>query len=199
MSIGNLKDSGNQGNNFPWQLKMLMGQQCACDALQEVVANTDDVEPLLIQILAAIQAGTDYEAALVVDSADVTWLEIRVWNGTTFDPPVYYLAGSNTSGTPAFPITYINPNTYLAQLVSNTTSVTRTPVLLRATGAGSIAPLVYDFSVSNVGSANGTILGGTIKPGETLNFSAGALNNSYAAGTIAYNGTGTELVIIYNS
>jgi hypothetical protein len=271
MSIGNLKDSGNQGNNFPWQLKMLLGQQCACDALQEVVANTDDVEPLLIQILAAIQAGTDYEAALVVDSADVTWLEIRVWNGTTFDPPVYYLAGSNTSGTPAFPITYINPNTYLAQIVSNTTglatevtlglleakdfatettlallegkdfatettlsnldskitacdttnlatettllsvdsnaaqlvtnttSVTRTPNLVRATGSGTIAPLVYDFSVSNVGSANGTILGGTIKPSETLNFTAGALNNSYAAGTISYNGTGTELVIIFNS
>lgn len=222
MSIGNLKDSGNQGNNFPWQLKMLLGQQCACDALQDVVANTDDVEPLLIQILAAIQAGTDYEAALVVDSADVTWLEIRVWNGTTFDPPVYYLAGSNTSGTPAFPITYINPNTYLAQIVSNTTglatettllsvdsnaaqlvtnttSATRTPNLIRATGSGTIAPLVYDFSVSNVGSANGTILGGTIKPSETLNFTAGALNNSYTAGTISYDGTGTELVIIFNS
>jgi len=25
MSIGNLKDTGNQGNNFPWQLKMLQG------------------------------------------------------------------------------------------------------------------------------------------------------------------------------
>lgn len=199
MSVGNLKDSGNQGNNFPWQLKMLMGQQCACDALQEVVANTDDVEALLVQILAAIQAGTDYEAALVVDAANVTWLEIRIWNGTTFDPPVYYQAGSNVSGTPTFPITYINPNSYLAQLVSNTTSVTRTPVLLRVTGAGTIAPLVYDFSVSNVGSANGSILGGTIKPGETLNFGAGALNNSYAAATISYDGTGTELVIIYNS
>jgi hypothetical protein len=199
MSIGNLKDYGNKGNNFPWQLKMLMGQECACTALQSIEANTDDLEPLLIQILAAIQAGTDYEAALVVDAANVTWLEIRVWNGTTFDPPVYYLAGSNTSGTPTFPITYINPNSYLAQLVSNTTAVTRTPVLLRATGAGTIVPLVYDFSVSNVGSANGTILGGTIKPGETLNFGAGALNNSYAAGTIAYDGTGTELVIIYNS
>lgn len=199
MSIGNLKDSGNQGNNFPWQLKMLLGQQCACDALEDLVNNTDDIENYLVQILAAIQAGTDYEAALVVDSANVTWLEIRVWNGTTFDPAVYYQAGSNTSGTPAFPITYINPNTYLATLVSNTTSVTRTPILLRATGSGTIAPLVYDFSVSNVGNANGTILGGTIKPGETLNFSAGALNNSYAAGTISYNGTGTELVIIYNS
>jgi hypothetical protein len=25
MSVGNLKDSGNQGNNFPWQLKVLQG------------------------------------------------------------------------------------------------------------------------------------------------------------------------------
>ena len=25
MSIGNLKDTGNQGNNFPWQYKMLLG------------------------------------------------------------------------------------------------------------------------------------------------------------------------------
>ena len=215
MSVGNLKDSGNQGNNFPWQLKMLLGQQCACDALQELVNNTDDVEPLLVQILAAIQAGTDYEAALVVDSSDVTWLEIRVWNGTTFDPPVYFQAGSNTPGTPNFPITYINPNTYLAQIVSNTTGlatettlssidtrltdVVRTPNLVRATGSGTIAPAVYDFSVANVGSANGTILGGTIKPGETLNFAAGALNNYYGAGTISYDGTGTELVIIYNS
>lgn len=25
MSVGNLKDYGNKGNNFPWQLKMLQG------------------------------------------------------------------------------------------------------------------------------------------------------------------------------
>jgi hypothetical protein len=201
MSIGNLKDSGNQGNNFPWQLKMLLGQDCACNALQDIVDNTDDVESYLAQILAAIQAGTDYEAALVLDAANVTWLEVRIYNSSTgtFDPPVYYQAGSNTPGTPTAPITYINPNTYLAQLVSNTTSVVRTPNLVRATSAGTIAPLVYDFSVSNVGSANGTILGGTIKPGETLNFAAGALGNYYTASSIAYDGTGTELVIIFNS
>lgn len=125
MSIGNLKDSGNQGNNFPWQLKMLMGQQCACDALKEIADNTDTVEPLLLQILSAIQAGTDYEAFLVVDNAGVNWLEIRIWNtGTgTFDPPVYFLAGSNTPGTPTAPITYINPNSYLAQIVSYTSNL----------------------------------------------------------------------------
>lgn len=31
MSVGNLKDSGNQGNNFPWQLKMLQGLQAIAD------------------------------------------------------------------------------------------------------------------------------------------------------------------------
>ena len=123
MSIGNLKTQGGKGTNFPWQLKMLMGQQCACDALSEIADNTDTVEPLLVQILTAIQQGTDYEAALVVDANDVTWLEIRIWNGVTFDAPVYYLAGSNTSGIPLAPITYINPNTYLAQIVSNTTGL----------------------------------------------------------------------------
>jgi len=33
MSIGNLKDYGNKGNNFPWQLKVLEGLQCICDAV----------------------------------------------------------------------------------------------------------------------------------------------------------------------
>lgn len=125
MSIGNLKDYGNKGNNFPWQLKMLMGQECACDALNSLVQNTDTVEPLLLQILNAIQAGTDYEAFLVVDNAGVNWLEVRIWNTGTgsFDPPVYFLAGTNTPGTPAAPITYINPNSYLAQIVSYTSNL----------------------------------------------------------------------------
>jgi hypothetical protein len=32
MSIGNLKDSGNQGNNFPWQYKVLLGLQGIIDS-----------------------------------------------------------------------------------------------------------------------------------------------------------------------
>lgn len=169
--------------------------------LGSINSNIDDVEAYLAQILSAIQSGSDYEAALVLDAANVTWLEVRIYNPSTgtWDAPLYYQAGSNIPGTPTDPITYINPNSYLSQLVINTTSATRTPGLIRVTGAGTIAPLVYDFSVSNVGSANGSIIGGTIKPGETLNWGAGALNNSYAAGTISYDGTGTELVIIYNS
>lgn len=33
MSIGNLQDYGNKGNNFPWQLKMLKGLQGIIDKL----------------------------------------------------------------------------------------------------------------------------------------------------------------------
>lgn len=33
MSVGNLKDSGNQGNNFPYQLKSLQGLQSIYDVL----------------------------------------------------------------------------------------------------------------------------------------------------------------------
>lgn len=78
-------------------------------------------------------------------------------------------------------------------------SYVRTPNIVRATGAGTIADRVYSFSIYNGGAADGTVLGVTIKPEETLNFSAGAINNYYAANTITYDGTGTELLIIYNT
>lgn len=145
-SIGNLKNSGLQGNNFPWQLKMLQGQQCACDSLKSIADNTNTVEPLLAQILAAIQNGTDYEAALVLDNAGATWLEVRIWNGTTFDPPIYFLAGSNTPGTPVAPITYINPNSYLAQITSYTSNLVSieagTPNALGQTTMANSMPVV---------------------------------------------------------
>lgn len=212
MSVGNLKSDGNKGNNFPWQLKMLIGQQCACDALNEIADNTDTVEPLLAQILAAIQQGTDYEAALVVDANDVTWLEIRIWNGITFDPPVYYLAGSNTSGIPLAPITYINPNTYLAQIVSNTTGLAtettlgsvdtkltaavRTPGIKSYVNSSGSTPVgAYSFSIANVGTADGTVDFTTIPAGLTISYDGGALNNTLSV--INFDATGTTFIVTY--
>lgn len=141
MSIGNLKDSGNQGNNFPYQLRVLQGLQALIDDISTGI-DVAITSPIGQQPMA--------------DSVSVV-------------------------------------------IASDQAGVERTPNLLRATNAGTIIPQVYDFSVSNVGAANGTILGGTIKSGETLNFGAGSINNYYAANTITYDGTGTELVIIFNS
>jgi hypothetical protein len=201
MSVGNLKTYGGKGTNMPWQLKMLFGQECACDNLTDINTNTSNVDSLLNQILTAIQAGTEYEAALVIDANDVTWLEVRIYNAGigTFDPPVYYLAGTNTPGTPVAPITYINPNTYLAQIASNTSAVGRTPNYIRTSTSGTVAPITYSLSIANVGIGNGVFLGNVIKPGESVSFGADGINNSYAASTFTYDGTGTELLITYNS
>jgi hypothetical protein len=274
-SIGNLKNSGLQGNNFPWQLKMLIGQECICDQLklandilQDIDDNTDQVEPLLVQILAAIQNGSDFEAFLVEDNAGVTWLEVRIWNPATgsFDPPVYFAVGSNTPGTPALPISYINPNSYLAQIVSytsnlisieagtpdalgQTTMSASMPVTIASdqtalavsqsgswditditgtvslpTGAATevtlsaintqLAPILrtpkiatvvnttgstpagaFSFSIANVGSASGLVDTEVLPAGVTINYDAGALNNTLD--TMSFDATGTTFVVTW--
>ncbi len=44
MSVGDLKDYGNKGNNFPWQLKMLKG-------LQSIITSVIDLIPFLNSII----------------------------------------------------------------------------------------------------------------------------------------------------
>ena len=87
----------------------------------------------------------------------------------------------------------------VSSIEANTDPNERTPNFIRPTTASNIAILTYDVAVSNVGTTDGTVLGGLIKPGDTLNFDAGALNNFYAAGTFTYDATDTEFLIIYNS
>ena len=145
MSIGNLKDTGNIGNNFPYQYKVLSGLQGIIDAITGGGGGATNV---------------------------------------TIVNPI-----GQTTMAASLPVT----------IASNQTGASRTPGFIRATNLGSIGVITYSVSVSNVGAANGTFLGVVIKPGETLNFSADAINNYYASGVFTYNGTGTELVIIYNS
>jgi len=255
MSIGNTKDYGNKGNNFPYQLKSLQGLQCTCDQLQlavtqleDINGNTDQLEGLLTLISNLLQNGQDYESTIVQDANGDLWLEVRIWNGTSFDPPVYYAAGTSTPGTPVAPLTYINSATYLAQIVSNTTGINleatqqdvltevqtiatntaglateatlsdieaytgtiageltaspRVPFIRRESGtSGSINDVVFTISFSNVGTGNATVNTVILKPGETINFDAGVLNNYFAANAFAYNTTtsGAELLIIYTT
>jgi hypothetical protein len=75
----------------------------------------------------------------------------------------------------------------------------RTPNVTRATGAWTSTANIYSFSVANVGVANGTAMGQTIKPGEIENFDAGGMNNFFPTGIPVANGTGTELLISWIS
>jgi hypothetical protein len=49
MSIGNSKDYGNKGNNFPWQLKMLQGLEAINTTIAAQTVNTGAIRtPRLI-------------------------------------------------------------------------------------------------------------------------------------------------------
>ena len=117
MSIGNLKDYGNKGNNFPFQFKVLKG-------LSDAFASLVNIFNLLTQ---------------------------------------------------------------LKQLSSATT-------IARPTTSGTINIGQLSVSIANVGTANGTVKGVTLKPGETVSFSGGGIATVLDA--IAYNATGTEFLII---
>jgi hypothetical protein len=192
MSIINDFRNETRGGNRPYQSSVLKG-------LQQIKDNGDEANLLLATLQSVLSEGKDFEAKLVIDSLGVTFLEVRSFDvdSGTLGTPLYYFPGSTTPETPTAPIKYINPETFLAQIVSNTTSIVITPSIIRATGAGTIAAGAYSFSVANVGSLSGVLLGVTIKPGEVINFDAGSLNNTY--GAVSYDGTGTELLITVNS
>lgn len=83
-----------------------------------------------------------------------------------------------------------------ATIASETEPEPRTPTMFRTTSAlPAIATGKKSVSISNVGSANGIVLGAVLKPGETVNFDAGAINNTL--GVIAYDATGTEFLVIH--
>jgi len=88
-------------------------------------------------------------------------------------------------------------NSISVALASDQAGVQRTPTFLRPAGtSGTIPAGRYSMSFANVGTINATVGGITLKPGETINFDAGAINNTL--GSVAYNATGAggELLII---
>jgi hypothetical protein len=75
MSIGNLKDSGNQGNNLPWQWKVLQG-------LQEIANQT--AQPLTcVEDSIAICAGGNLLTSTTI-GAD-TGLDVNIIGGVTLE------------------------------------------------------------------------------------------------------------------
>jgi len=147
MSIANIKDSGNQGNNMPWQWKMLQGIQAIADATSTPLKCDDEVTVC----------------------------------GTTF-----------TEGS-------LNTNiTNGSVTVDGGTGTQRTPTFLRPAGTdGTVAAGTYSMSFASVGTANATVGGITLKPGETINFDAGAINNTLGAVSYVTSApAGAELIII---
>ena len=126
MSVGNLKDQGNKGNNFPYQLNTLK-------TLGLIAGSTaaGATEATLLQVLSAIQAGQEYEQNLVIDLGGTgcpancpTYLQIRIWDTVNhvFLPPVYYDADGNLV-VPVGPLELVNPQYVLENILTQVTAI----------------------------------------------------------------------------
>jgi hypothetical protein len=80
--------------------------------------------------------------------------------------------------------------------VDGGTGVSRTPTILRTSTNSSVAAGAYSVSFASVGTVDSTVGGATLKPGETINFDAGAINNTLGAITYNSSTAGAELLII---
>lgn len=213
MSIGNLKDQGNKGNNFPYQLRNLQ----LLGGIQDCCTTSGGT---LLSILAALQNGQSFVQTLVEDQGGTgcplncpVYLEIKIWNGTGFDSPIYYDAQGNVV-IPVGPVVYLNPDFHLAQMVQLLTSIdadtsniaadttaTRTAKVISTSTTGTIPGNPMTVSIFNANTVSGavTIDGTTISVpgGVTLSYDAGGLDNKFTTGNFVYNATGTTFIITY--
>jgi hypothetical protein len=231
MSIGNLKDTGNQGNNFPWQLKVLQGlQEIANQTAQPLTCAEDSVSicadgDTLTSTTIGADTGLDVNiigGVTLEVNLDATNDQVGIYgyiNGASGSPvplnvnasgQVAIQDGGNSitvdgtvtanAGTGNFNVTQATASSLNATVVGGT-GVSRTPNFLRPStaspGTGTVAVGAFSASFASVGTANALVGGMVLKTGETLNFDAGAINNTLAA--ITYDVTtnaGAELIII---
>jgi hypothetical protein len=158
-------------------------------------------EATLISVLNAIVASDqDIEILLVRDTVTLIVYQ-QITDYTTGVPVVTYKDVNGAPFVPVNPMEYLDPSAVLSLILAQEV-ILATPVTGLAVGgptrvtnaAGSpIAAGKRRISVMNTGDANGSVNGNAIAPGESITWNADGLRDTLAA--VAYDGTGTELVI----
>lgn len=202
MSIGNLKDTGNQGNNLPYQWKVLQGLQAILDQVSQPLDCAEDSIAICDPDGDKLDVNGDGSINVNVISAVGTYEEDSPHTDGNLGSFILAVRNDTDSVMTSDNGDYspIAVNDRGALKISSSPGYVRIPGALRPNNTSgdvnSVADTFFSVSVANVGSVNGTILAGvTIKPGEVLNFSGDALNNYFTS--FPYNAIGTEFVIIY--
>lgn len=163
MSIGNLATQGGKKTNYPYQLRDLQ--------LLGAISST------LIQILASLQNGKEFEQNLVLDLGGVgcptncpVYLQIRIYDsGTgTFEPPVYYTAAGAVV-VPVGPLQFVSPEALLESIDASLAGALRTPSVVEATLDGSTVSGVQSVALLFLGSG-GTLNGVSMTSGTMISF-----------------------------
>jgi hypothetical protein len=182
MSIGNLKDSGNQGNNMPWQWQVLRGLQCICDELKEININTDGIEQLLQDIIDELAAGID------VNIVSPLPLPIEILgpldNRAEVDSVSVVLTNDQFKNS-------VTPNIIFETIHDDNLAVSCYSISFASNGTAD-AEISFDGGINYVALPTGT----------TINMDAGGLAWSYPPNVFYWKTTtnaGASLIITYNN
>ncbi len=185
MSVGNLKDSGNKGNNFPYQLAVL---KLLDGILMATSSSTGDRE-LRITPYKANKAGVGYSNGDFISRTDI----INASTGAIISTLWFNETTGLTIAAP--PMSDLDPYIPPSSVtVTNLASVTRTAVYVQANAAGTVAAGARSVSVYNSGTTAGVWLGTSIQPGVSLSFSAGG--QADVLGAFAYTASATATLEI---
>jgi hypothetical protein len=123
---------GDKGSNFKYELSVLQLLEAISVAIPaSSCCPTAATESTLLSVLAAIQAGQEYEQNLVIDQGGVgcpgncpTYLQIRIWDTVNhvFLPPIYYDAAGNLV-VPVGPLELVNPQFVLNNILAQVTAI----------------------------------------------------------------------------
>lgn len=134
MSIGNTKDQGNKGNNFPYQLRNLQ-------LLSIIAGNTTGLVPpggglateaTQLSVLSSLQSQQEFVSTLVIDTGGVgcpgncpVYNKIMIYDETTSTwTTTYYDAnGNDVTGSIVGPLEYLNPQYTLNDILLAINSV----------------------------------------------------------------------------
>lgn len=226
MSIGNLKDTGNQGNNLPYQWKVLQGLQAIYDEISQPLTCVEDSIAICDANGDALDINANGSINTVIQNVAGTSVTTTTVGGNVgLDvsvltmPATFAEDSAHVSGnTGAFVLgvrndtdsvltsnngdySPISVNDRGALKISSGPGLVKIPGALRPNNTSgdlnTVADTFFSVSVANVGSADGTVL----SPGVTIK-PGEVLNfsadalNNYFT-SFPYDATGTEFIIIY--
>jgi hypothetical protein len=102
MSVGDLKTDGLKGNNFPWQLKMLIGLQGIINAIIAIPATLGVSKTPVIERISGVTIGISVQIqsiSIACPATSTTNINVSTDNGVNFTglypgETVYYDAGT---------------------------------------------------------------------------------------------------------
>ena len=164
------------------------------------VSNFPATQPVSAASL-PLPTGAATEATLLDVKTSVQLLDDCVGTDNTAAPTKsLVVAGVTSGGTQQTVEVNASGHVHIADgggsITVDSNAAIRTPSILRTTANSLISPGAYSLSFASVGTANATVGGIILKPGETINFDAGGINNTLAG--IAYDASfpNAELLII---